>query len=390
VFDPDLSALAAELADRDCEGYLVDASADEADQRYLSGFDAPDPYVTLYTPDQTVLLVSTLEYGRATAESRADAVHRWDDYDFREHAAEHGRTRARALAVADFLGEMDTESVAVPARFPLSVADGLRDRGVTVDPDREDAVEAARAVKTDWEIDRIRGTQRDNEAALRTAEELITGATVDGDLLYHDGEPLTSGRVKRAIEVALVERGCALAETIVACGADAAEPHNRGSGPLRTGEPIIVDVFPRDTETGYHADTTRTFLRGDPDDELRAFYAATEAAFEAALSAVEPGVTGEAVHGAACGVYEDRGYPTLRSDASAETGFIHSTGHGVGLEVHEAPRLGDGGGELEAGHVVTVEPGLYDPAVGGVRIEDLLVVTEDGYENLTDYSRGRL
>ena len=163
--------------------------------------------------------------------------------------------------------------------------------------------------------------------------------------------------------------------------------HERGSGPLPAGEPIIVDIFPRDKGTRYHGDLTRTFCRGEPDETVREWYDLTAEAKAAALDAIEPGVTGAAVHGAACDVYEDAGWPTLRADPTAETGYIHSTGHGVGLEVHELPRLAPDGGELAPGHVVTVEPGLYDPAVGGVRIEDLVVVTEDGSENLTDYPK---
>jgi Xaa-Pro aminopeptidase len=384
-FEPDLSGLTAALVDRDLDGYLIDASAEAADQRYVSGFDAPDPYVTLFTERTTALLVSALEAGRARSESRAGAVRRWDDYGFRDYAADHGRPAARAMAIAEFLAEFDADAVAVPKRFPVATADGLRERGVTVEPDAEDAVESVRATKTDWEVEQIRRTQRANEAALAAAETRLREATVSDGVLHHEGEVLTSERLKADIEVTLVREGCALSETIVACGADAAEPHERGSGPLRADEPIIVDVFPRDTATGYHADMTRTFVVGDPDDAVREFYAATKAAFEAAVDALEPGTTGEAVHAAASGAYEERGYPTLHGDQSAETGFIHGTGHGVGLEVHEAPRLSEGGGELRPGHVVTVEPGLYDPAVGGVRIEDLFVVTEDGHENLTDY-----
>jgi Xaa-Pro aminopeptidase len=209
---------------------------------------------------------------------------------------------------------------------------------------------------------------------------------VDGELV-RDGETLTSERVKEAIEVTLLRHGCGLDDTIVACGADAADPHDRGSGPLLAGEPVIVDIFPRSKATKYHADMTRTFCRGEPTETVEEWYDLTRTAQDAALAAIEPGVTGAAVHDAVCEVYEDAGLPTLRSDETTETGFIHSTGHGVGLDVHERPRVAPGGEELEPGHVVTVEPGLYDPAVGGVRIEDLVVVTEDGHENLTDYPR---
>jgi Xaa-Pro aminopeptidase len=204
-------------------------------------------------------------------------------------------------------------------------------------------------------------------------------------VLHHEGEPLTSERVKEEIEVTLLRHGCALDETIVACGTDAADPHERGSGPLAAGEPIIVDIFPRSKQTRYHADMTRTFCRGDPTETVREWYDLTAEAKQAALRTVEPGATGEAVHAAACDVYEAAGLPTLRADPTAETGFIHSTGHGVGLEVHELPHVAENAGELRPGQVITIEPGLYDPEVGGIRIEDIVVVTADGYENLTDY-----
>jgi Xaa-Pro aminopeptidase len=224
------------------------------------------------------------------------------------------------------------------------------------------------------------------ETLLREAEVgSADGDAADGAVLRHDGEVLTSERVKVEIESTLLDRGCGLDETIVACGADAADPHNRGSGPLRPDEPIIVDIFPQDKSTKYHADMTRTFVRGDPDGTLAEWFDLTDRAREAALDAVEPGATGAAVHDAVCDIYEDAGLPTLRSDPTTETGFIHSTGHGVGLDVHELPRVSPDGDELRPGHVITIEPGLYDPSVGGVRIEDLVVVTEDGYENLTDY-----
>jgi len=219
-------------------------------------------------------------------------------------------------------------------------------------------------------------------AAEGLIEQSTTGA--NGQLLV-DGEVLTSERIKEAIEITLLEHGCGLDETIVACGESAADPHDRGSGPLYANEPIIVDIFPRNKSTKYHADMTRTFCKGEPDETLAEWYDLTERALAAALDAVEAGNTGEDVHAAACEVYEDAGHPTLRADPSTETGFIHSTGHGVGLDVHERPRLSTDGGDLVAGQVITVEPGLYDPAVGGVRIEDIVIVTDDGYENITEY-----
>jgi len=382
----DYASLDDYLAETDRDGYLLHAGADLADQIYLSGFDAPDPFVTLYMPQETAVLVSGLEYGRAKNEARVDAVRRHADYDLHGKAVEYGRTEAARRVLAEFLAEFDASAVATNARFPLAVADDLRESGVEVTPDREDHVGAVRAVKTDEEVEAIRAAQRANESAMRAAESLLAEARIGDDVLVHGDGPLTAERVKEEIEVALLREGCALDETIVACGPDAAEPHNRGSGPLRPNEPIVIDVFPRSKATKYHADMTRTLVRGTPSRAAREFYDLTERAFEAAFDALEPGATGADVHAAACEVFEGAGYPTLRSDPDAETGYIHSTGHGVGLDVHEAPGLHEGADDpLRPGHVVTIEPGLYDPDVGGVRIEDLAVVTEDGYEDLTDY-----
>jgi Xaa-Pro aminopeptidase len=386
--DPDLSPLRDYLESSGLDGYLIDDDASDSDQRYVSGFTAPDPYQTLVTREGVHLLVSGLEYGRATATANADSVTRRAAYDYQDLVAEHGRYGGRIRTIDAFLEAHGVASVAVPRSFPTGTADGLRERGrsVTVEPDG--IVTDLRAIKTDPEIDRIRASQRANEAAMATAENLIATADVEDGTLVRDGEPLTSERVKEAIESTLLRHGCALDETIVACGADGADPHDRGSGPLEAGTPIVVDIFPREKETGYHADMTRTFARGDPGAEVRRRYEVTRAAYEAALETVAAGVTGAAVHDAACDVIEDAGYATLRSDPDADTGFIHSTGHGVGLDVHERPSVSPSGGELEPGHVISIEPGIYDPAVGGVRIEDLVVVTADGHENLTDYRVG--
>lgn len=382
--DPDLSALDRRLAELEADGYLLDADGTDADQRYLSGFGAPDAFQTLYT-GKLHLLVSSLEYGRARQESRADEVVRLAAYDYQDRIQEHG-SDAEYHVLASFLTDRDVESVVVPPRFPTRAADCLRQQDIAVRSEAKSVIGDVRARKSDEECDQIRSAQRANEAAMATAEQLLSEATIDGEVLDRDGEVLTSERVRQEIEFTLLRNGCALDETIVACGADAADPHDRGSGPLRPNEPIIVDIFPRDKTTRYHADMTRTFCLGEPPDSVREWYDLTAQAKEAALTAIEPGVTGAEVHDVVCDVYEDAGLATLRSDPETETGYIHSTGHGVGLEVHEQPVLSPAGDDdLKPGHVVTVEPGLYDPEVGGIRLEDLVVVTADGIENLTNY-----
>ena len=384
--EPDLTALDDHLADHEVGGYLIDADSTDPNQRYLSGFDAPDPFLTCYTPDGLAVLVSGLEYGRAVTESRADAVKRPADYDRRQLVAEYGPREASHRVTSAFLADHGVDSVFAPDRFPLSTADGLREQGHTVSVDTDDVLMDIRAVKQPQEIDHIRAAQRANETAMAAAESLLAAAGVaDDGALIHDGEPLTSERLKHEIEATLLEDGYGLDSTIVAGGAQAADPHERGSGPLGADEAIIIDIFPQDKTTGYHADMTRTFCVGEPDETISEWYTLTERALDAALGAVEAGASGADVHAAACEIYEDAGLPTFRTDPSTETGFIHTTGHGVGLAIHEQPRLSTEGGELKAGQVITVEPGLYDPDVGGVRIEDIIVVTEAGYENLTDY-----
>lgn len=383
--DIDTAALDAHLADQGVDGYAIHAGSSDSNQLYLSGFQAPDPFLTLYAPEATVLLMSGLEYGRATKQSRADVVDRTSDYDYDGKRDRFEPSVARDKMFAEFLAAHGVESVAVPERFPLGVADGLREEGVTVVVDDDGAVDDLRAVKTDEELDHVRRSTLANEKSMKACEDLLREADVENGVLYHEGEPLTSGRVKTEIEISLLKDGCSLDETIVACGTAAADPHDRGSGPLEADQPIIVDIFPRDKDSKYHSDMTRTFVKGDASDTVREWYDLTQEAKEAAFDALEPGATGEAVHAAASEVYEEAGYPTLRKDPATETGFIHSTGHGIGLDVHEAPSLSPRGGELKPGHVVTVEPGLYDPDHGGVRIEDIAIVTDDGYENLTSY-----
>jgi Xaa-Pro aminopeptidase len=379
--DPDFSALDDTLAEQGADGYLLDADSEEPDQRYLSGFVAPDPFITLYDGD-THLLVSALEYGRAKTQSRAATVSRHADY-----AKDAGGREATTELLGRFLDDHDISSLLVPPRFPLGTADGLREQDIDVTAEEDGVLLDIRAVKTDEEIEKVRAAQQVNERAMVAAENAIRGADIEDDQLIADGDPLTAERVKTAVETTLLQHGYTSGETIVAGGADAADPHDDGSGPLLAGEPIIVDIFPRSSSTGYHADMTRTFVKGEPGERVEQWYGLSKDALAAALAVVEPGATGEDVHDAVCDIYEDAGEPTLRDEPETETGFIHGTGHGVGLAVHELPSMSFEGGELEAGNVITIEPGLYDPAVGGVRVEDFVVVTEDGYENLTDYPK---
>lgn len=235
-------------------------------------------------------------------------------------------------------------------------------------------IQKSNSVKIEKEIAHINKAQICTETAMRQAINLIQRAEVVDGLLLDSGKVLTSERVRASIRSTLTNCGCALHDPIVSCGKDSAEPHNTGAGPLLADKSIVIDIFPKLQKEGYHADMSRTVVRGSPSKILVEMYEAVLDAQIIAINAVRSGVSGEDIHNIVCDLFDDRGYRKL---------FIHSTGHGVGLNIHEAPYISPGGEVLKAGNVITIEPGLYDPTIGGIRLEDLLVVTESGYKNLT-------
>ena len=279
------------------------------------------------------------------------------------------------------------ECAVVPSTFPLQVADHLRANGVEITADRDRFVQRRR-VKNDAEIAGIRRAQHAAEAAMDAARELLRAAERQNGSLMLDGEQLTCERIKLAVEQAFTANGAFADEFIVSHGAQTAVGHDMGSGPIAPDEPICLDLFPRDRDSGCFADMTRVFVVGTPSDELLEYHKLCLEALERSVAAVKPGVPGSELHKISCDVFEEHGYPTLRSKQPGEVlqdGFYHSLGHGVGLEVHEEPSLGRGPGELVAGDVIAVEPGLYRNGYGGCRLEDLVLVTENGGEVLTDY-----
>ncbi|MCP4511550.1 MAG: M24 family metallopeptidase, partial [Fuerstiella sp.] len=228
------------------------------------------------------------------------------------------------------------------------------------------------------------------EQAMQFACEMIAGAEArSGGVLYHDGSPLTSERVRTAVDHFLMDQGFTNPSSIVAGGPTGADCHDIGSGELLTGLPVIVDIFPRSRSTLYWGDCTRTVVHGDIPDEIKAMHAAVRKAKAAGVATAAPGVTGEQVHRATIQVIQDNGFSVgLPGDESPDSycAMTHGTGHGVGLDVHEPPLLDMKGPELLVGDVLTIEPGLYRRDMGGVRVEDMVVVTKDGCTNLNKLS----
>jgi Xaa-Pro aminopeptidase len=377
---------------------VIGAPQHDASAYHLSGFLAPDPVICLRVgggaEGKKYLVVSSMEYGRAEREARTDEVLSFDELKIMELARElKSGGRALAAAAAGLLEELSATNspVAVPPDLGVIYADELRARSLKLTPDARLFAELRRA-KSEEEISYIEKTQRAVEEACAHAVSVLREAEVakDGTLLYV-GETLTSERLRSEIDVELLRRGCVADGTITAGGVQAADPHERGHGPLKAGETIILDIFPADQATRYYADMTRTFVKGEPSPELQKMYDAVLESQEAALAMIGPGVNGRDVHRKVSEILHERGYKTLQHDQKPgeplTEGFIHGTGHGVGLEIHEAPRVSTTDEELIPGDVVTVEPGLYEPGVGGVRIEDLVVVTESGCRNLTNFPK---
>ncbi len=358
--------------------------------RFLVG----DPAVLLEVPagegSISTLILRDIEMDRARAHARADRVA--CPADFAPTTGLSGdRETATAQSAAEFLRRAGISAVTADRTLPLIYAHALREAGVEVHCDLNLGV-ATRRTKDEAEIGHLREAQRVTEDAMEMACALIARATADRQgVLQHEGAPLTSERVRAAIDIWLLQRGYTTPGSIVAGGPIGADCHNYGTGELRTGEPVIVDIFPQNRATLYNGDCTRTVVHGEISDTLLNMRAAVAEAKAAGIAAVRTGVTGQQVHEATIAVIQQHGYaiglPAVDA-ADSYCAMVHGTGHGVGLEVHEPPLLDKGGPPLVAGDAVTVEPGLYSKAVGGIRLEDLVVTTEEGCLNLNQLPEG--
>jgi Xaa-Pro aminopeptidase len=363
---------------------IVAASENDANLYYATRFLAPDAFVFVWSEDEKILLMSDLEVDRARAKAQVDTVLPIRVYEDRAKAA--GIARPGVVdAIHAFFAERRIRRVVVPGGFPIEHGDALRARGIEVQVRPEPFLEE-RLVKTPAEVASIQHAMRRTEAALGQAIDAIREAEVSDGVLRWRGETLTAEVLKRLIAVRLLDDGLLAQHTIVACGEAACDPHNEGSGSLRPGRPIILDVFPRDQESRYFADITRTVVKGRAPEKVREMHEAVARSQERALHLIRDGADGEAIHREVQTTLEARGFRTGEVNGRMQ-GFFHGTGHGLGLEVHELPRVSKVPTTLRTGNVVTVEPGLYYAGIGGVRIEDVVVVTAHGCTNLTAYPK---
>ncbi len=365
-----------EKIQKETQGRLIAADSSDADIRYGSGFNAADEFIYFEKGDQRFAAVSILEFSRALEEVK-------EDVKVIETAAIRKKYPKDDFLVALSKCYGITEWI-VPDRFPLGYAENLRKNRIAVRTAEGDFF-PERAVKTADELEKIRQVMQITENAMRMVQDMIRSASVNthGMLVRKNGDLLTSEWVRREIEAEFKRQSCTANQTIIAGGVQGAAPHCIGEGPLPAGMPIVCDIFPRSDETGYWGDMTRTFCKGAAKPVVRRAFESVRTAAEKSLAMLRAGVTGESVHVCAARSMEADGFTAHKNADGIPCGFIHGLGHGVGLDIHEQPRLSPSNKQpLPVNAVVSVEPGLYDPAWGGIRLEDLVIVTADGYENL--------
>jgi Xaa-Pro aminopeptidase len=362
--------------------FIAGSAQSDTNIHYLSGFTAPDPFLFLKTDARNYLVVSAMEKGRAEKQSKS-GTKVYTPSELGLSRKQSGKVITQIMAV---LKKAGISRLQVPTDFPSGLFQALHKKGLKVSV-IEKSVCPERKIKTKAEISCLRESQRAAVAAMNAAIACIASSKISrAGHLQIGKDRLTSEIVRRLIHKTLIDHDCVGVETIVAGGDQGTDPHERGSGPLYAGQSIIIDIFPRSEKTGYWGDITRTVCRGSAAPELKKLYNAVKAAQAAALRMVKPGICADEVHTSAKAVFEKRGYETKEIDGR-HVGFIHGTGHGVGLDIHEQPRVGISGEILAAGNIITVEPGLYYPGLGGVRIEDTVVVTETGWRSLASCAK---
>ena len=364
---------------------IVAASDSDPNLLYATRFSAPDPFIFFQHRGKKYLVMNDLELDRARRQAKVDEVLALASVE-----AELKKRKYRVIDTAAVLRHLflkrKIRSVLVPSNFPLGLADRLRRLGVRVTPSLQ-LFFPEREIKNRDEVHHILRAQRAAEEGMQAAIAVIRESRISRGWLYHGSAKLTAEMVRERIVAAAMRQDCLASHTIVACGEQGCDPHEVGRGPLRAHQPIILDIFPRSQSSGYWGDITRTIVKGKASEPVKALHAAVLAGQLLALRQICAGARGDTIHQAILDEFQRRGFQTGVKNGRMQ-GFFHGTGHGVGLEIHELPRLSPRGqAPVKPGHVVTVEPGLYYLGVGGVRLEDLVVVLETGFRNLTRFPK---
>jgi Xaa-Pro aminopeptidase len=369
-----MDSLSKAIRKSGADAYVIYASSRDTDMKYLTHFTTSDPFVFFKKPGEPgVIIVSQMETGRASREATATVMTRTQAGLPEIMKTEQDPYRATAKMIAGQVGK----KILVPQNFPIALANAMSEYcTVVVDGG---TIQSMRAKKSKIELILMNNVQKVTEKAMDRAVALIRSSSIKKGILHIGQKPLTSEHVKFSMHSLLLELGCSAVDTIVSCGEDTAIPHMSGSGPLKSDEPIVIDLFPVEEKSGYYADMTRTVVKGEPSNDIREMYDTLREAKQLGISRAKAGVSGADIHLAVVDFFKERGYET------DTRGFIHNLGHGVGLQVHELPTIGPAGKALESGNVITIEPGLYYPGIGGVRLEDIGAVTTKGFHNFTAF-----
>jgi Xaa-Pro aminopeptidase len=367
----------------DATRLIVAASEHDPDMLYATRFFAPDAFIFLEERGKRTLVLSDLEIDRARKQAKADVFVSYSALE-REVQGKQKKAPPYEKVLSHFLRKRGVRSALVPANFPLGFAQELEASKIRLRttnglfwPERE--------AKTDEELKLMRRALQITESGMARGIEVLSASNAGpGKKLRWSGKTLTSEILQAEIDSAVLRAGGLPANTIVAGGDQACDPHERGAGPLKANSLIILDIFPRDAKTGYFGDMTRTVVRGRANEEQRELWQTVREGQELALKKMKPGVDGLTVHNEVKQFFTDRGFPTEVRDGR-QVGFFHGTGHGLGLEIHEFPRFQKT--VFKVGQVLTVEPGLYYPGLGGVRIEDVAVVTKSGNRLLSRFEK---
>ena len=365
---------------------MVADSERDANMLYATGLFVPDPFIYLKTRGRPLIVMSDLEINRARAQAPHCRVAALSACQ--QKLRDQGIKRpSLAHVVRQILREKGVRRATVPDNFPLGLATDLESLGVKVRA-RPGTFFPEREIKSAAEVRKISAALMMAEVGMAEAMQVLRTAKIGRDrkLIYHN-LTLTSEKLRSVIDCAILQASGLAANTIVAGGRQACDPHERGYGPLRAHELIVIDIFPRAQKTGYFGDITRTVVRGHASEAARKLYHTVFQGQKIAFKKIRAGTPTTGVHKAVQQFFEQQGYRTGRRHGRME-GFFHGTGHGLGLEIHEAPRVGaTSTGRLQPGHVVTVEPGLYYPEIGGVRLEDVALVTTNDARNLTRFEK---
>jgi Xaa-Pro aminopeptidase len=357
--------------------------------RFLTG----DPVLYLEVGERRILVATGFDVELARRTSAATEVWAVEELVAGERAAGWEEARLDLARALNAVRRAGVTAVRVPRWFPLAEADHLRANGIAVAIDADDVVGRRRRAKSAADVELLQAVQREVERGMELVRDTLRRCDVGADReLRLDGAVLTSERLAALVQQQWLAAGLEPTPPIMAGGAQGADPHEHGHGPLRAGEPIVFDLFPRHATTRVYGDMTRTFCVGEPTAEVQEVHDACRAAIEAAIGAARPGVTGRDLNQIVSDLFRERGYPSQMHPAETlddprPWSYIHGLGHGVGFEVHEPPSAGTQGfSPLAVGDSLTIEPGLYRPGVGGCRIEDHVILTDDGCRNLNTMS----